>query len=529
MRKGKPMRRLWLSVAAMLVAAGAQANPPPGTIMTSGTATSHSVSLPLGHMPGCTPTAGAIEAPIVPPTTDFDGITRVVGTHCDSGKFASDDNGAIGPNHYVQVVNFAIAVFDRAGSLLAGPLYTTTFWKNQPTCGGTQFWTDSVVIYDQSADRWVISRPGGPKGAYLCLAVSQTSDPTGQWDQYAFAVNNSANGLAAFFNDYPKIAAWPGSYLATANPNKIFSGVGNTISAFDRAAMLAGHPKPAFVTFFVPAPAPSSPGAVVHSHMLAANLDGATAPPAGGPAYIVQVQDSNLGFLAGRLQLLELKVNWSTPAAATLNLGPSLAPAAFNSNACPWPQQSCIVQPPPGPKLDSLSYGVMMFRLSYRNFATHQSLLLNHTVAADGVPSHDHAGIRWYELRQTGKGAWTIYQQETYAPDANDRWLGSIAMDRLGNILLAFDVSGPKLLPSIHYAGRLVGNPLGQLPLGEGVIQKGAGMQTGTDIFFGDYSALTVDPNDDCTFWDTNTYYRTTTPANQWHTRIAAIRFPDCQ
>jgi hypothetical protein len=425
----------------------------------------------------------------------------------------------------VQVVNLAIAVFNRSGTLLAGPLGTSTFWKNEPTCGGHQFSTDSVVIYDRAADRWVMSRPGGPKGAYLCLAVSQTGDPTGQWDQYAFQVNNPKNGLASYFDDYQKIAVWTDSYLSTADPNKIFSGLGNTISAFDRDAMLAGDPKPSFVTFFVPTP-PHSSGALVRSHMLPANLDGSTAPPKGGPAYVVQVQDSHLGFPAGRLQLLELLVDWSSPASATLNLGPSLAPKAFDSQACPT--QSCIVEKS-GPSLDSLSYGYLMFRLTYRNFGSHQSLLLNHTVAADGVPSHDHAGIRWYELRQSGKGGWTIYQQGTYAPDADDRWLGSIAMDRLGNILLAYDVSGATTFPSIRYTGRLVSDPLGKLPRGEGTIFAGAGAQTGSPIFFGDYSALTVDPTDDCTFWDTNTYYPATTTENLWHTRIAAIQFPDCQ
>ena len=280
----------------------------------------------------------------------------------------SDDSGAVGRHHYVQVVNTSLAVFDRKGNPLAGPISTTTFWSNQPDCGG-QLFTDSVVIYDRHADRWVISRPGGPMGADLCLAISQTSDPAGPYDQYAFEVNNQANGLAAFFNDYPKIGAWPkavaeigghaeiddqaefddqqdgehqsggGSYLATADPNKIFCGLGNTISAFDRAAMLAGDSAPAFVAFFVPGPVPGSitpdcnPGpSIPRTHMLPADLDGKKLPPADAPGYIVQVQDEHLGFPAGRLQVYEFAVDWTNPSLATLTPTTSLIPEPFDSN-----------------------------------------------------------------------------------------------------------------------------------------------------------------------------------------------------
>lgn len=528
--------RVWLAglLLTWLVPIGAAAQLPPGSIKTVGTAHSHSVSLPLTEMTRC-PAAPASTAPVVearlPPTIlDFEGIDFAeLAGGCSLSPEASDDSGAVGPHDFVQVVNVALAVYAKTGKRLAGPISTTTFWANQPDCGGNQVWTDAVVIYDRQADRWLISRPGGlPHGADLCLAVSQTSDPTGRWNEYAFQVNNTQNKLANFFNDYPKISAWPpGSYFATADPNKIFSGLGNTITAFDRAAMLAGKAAPGYVTFFVPAPVPTN--GVAHSHMLPATLDGKTLLPAGAPGYIVQVQDKNWGFPAGRLQLYEFRINWKNPAAATLTPTTSLSPKPFNSNACPWNNgagQSCIAQPQ-GPALDSLSYGYMMFRLVYRNFGSRQSLVLNHTVAADGNPSHNHAGIRWYELRKTTRTPWSIYQQGTYAPDTNDRWLGSIAMDRVGDIALGFDVSGAGKYPSIHYASRRPNDPLGQLPRGEVSIVEGDGAQLNS-IFFGDYSNMTVDPEDDCTFWYTNTYYPKTTSANIWHTRIAAFKFPGC-
>jgi hypothetical protein len=517
----------------LLVPAGALAKGlPAGSIMTVGKAASHSLSQPLRNMTVC-PAAVAPtppppgHGPFSSPIADFEGtnLAGITGGGCSLNGFASDDSGAIGRRYFVQVVNVAVAVYDRAGHLVAGPVATSTFWSNQPDCGGSQVWSDSVVIYDQRADRWVMSRPGGlPKGADLCLAVSRTSDPTGRWDEYAFKVNNATNGLAGYFNDYAKISAWPGSYFATADPNKIFSGVGNTISAFDRAAMLRGDPAPSFVTFFVPAPPPVG-GVPSHSHMLSAALAGTRPPPRDAPGYIVQVQDAHLGFPADRLQIYEFRVNWKHPAAASLTPTASLVPQPFNSNACP--AQSCIAQPA-GPPLDSLSYGYMMQRLVYRNFRGHQVLLLNHTVAANGNPGQDHAGIRWYELRKTRGHPWSLYQQGTYAPDSNNRWLGSIAMDRRGDIVLGFDVAGPSKYASIHYAGRRPGDPPGALPRGEYAIVEGKGAQLGK-IFFGDYSQMTVDPRDDCTFWYTNTYYPSTSAQNLWHTRIASLRFRHCR
>jgi hypothetical protein len=521
---------------------------PSGTIMTTGTAHSHSVSIPVSQMPACSPEASlpplSPEPEAVPlirtnsttsssapgPTVSFEGINLAQerGTRCREFS-ASDDSGVVGPSVYMQVVNYGFAVYDKAGGrLLAGPIATQTFWLDQPDCGGDQFWTDSVVLYDRRADRWVMSRPGGlPAGADLCLAISQTPDPLGSWDQYAFAVNNTANGLSEFFNDYPKIAVWTDAYYAVADPDKIFSGRGNTITAFDRAAMVAGNAAPAFVTFFVPAPPPfGDPPQPAHSHMQAANLEGPTQPPARAPEYVVQVQDRHYGFPKGRLQVYEFQANWSSPSASTLTATTSLKPKSFNTNVC-TAQQVCITQPDNATQLDSLAYGYMMYRLTYRNFGDHEMILFNHTVAANGKPKQDHAGIRWYELRKKGNRPWSIFQQGTYAPDSNDRWLGTMAMDGAGNIALGFDVAGESMFPSVHYAGRLRKDPKGRLSRGEAALIDGNGVQQ-TTPFYGDYSEMTIDPTDDCTFWLTNTYYPATSTPNEWHTRIGAFRFRSC-
>jgi len=512
--------------------------------MTVGTAHSHSVSVPVSRMTTCPEMIGpAAPAPkrepsgnfLSDPIVSFDGLhvgELPAGSNCSIDGYATDDSGAVGFNHYVQFVNTAMVVYDKSGNVLAGPVGNTTFWQHQPDCGHDQYWSDAVVRFDRYANRWIVSRPGAlpPFGPDLCVAVSQTTDPTGAYDQYAFEVNNTDNGLSRYFNDYPKIAVFSDAYYATADPNKIFSGLGNTISAFERAAMLAGNPAPQFVTFFVPAPQ-NRPQNAVRSHMLAADLEGRRLPPSGSPEYVVQVQDSNLGFPADRLQVYEFHVDWKSPSSSTLVPTTSLVPQPFNSNACEN-GFFCIKQPGVNQRIDSLSYGYMMQRLTYRNFGTYQTLLFNHTVAANGDPSQGHAGIRWYELRSRTRrnthSPWEIYQQGTYAPDANDRWLGSIAMDMLGNIALGFNVSGHNMFPSINYAGRRPSDPRGTLPLEKSLIE-GSGAQLGYTNY-GDYSQMTIDPVDDCTFWYTGTYLPAlgTHLANDWHTRIGSFRFADC-
>jgi hypothetical protein len=164
-----------------------------------------------------------------------------------------------------------------------------------------------------------------------------------------------------------------------------------------------------------------------------------------------------------------------------------------------------------------------MYRLQYRNFGTHETLVVNHTVDADGA---DHAGIRWYEVRDPG-GTPFINQQGTYAPNAHHRWMGSIAMDGNGNMALGYSASSTTLYPSIGYVGRLAGDPLGTLPQGETPLILGSGSQTHSASRWGDYSTMSVDPTDSCTFWYTQEYYETTSSAG-WQTRIGSFTFPSC-
>jgi hypothetical protein len=187
-----------------------------------------------------------------------------------------------------------------------------------------------------------------------------------------------------------------------------------------------------------------------------------------------------------------------------------------------------------------------MYRVTYRNFGDHESLIVSHTAegAADQPDGSARAGIRWYELRTVSTTP-TIYQQSTFAPlnptDLNGplwRWLGSAAMDHVGDIAIGYSASGPNYNPSLHYAGRLAGDPLNELTQGEAVLFQGLGIEVAVPNYlqrnrWGDYSNLTVDPSDDCTFWYTNEYLpsnQSTDPISsvEWHTRIGSFKFPTC-
>ena len=162
----------------------------------------------------------------------------------------------------------------------------------------------------------------------------------------------------------------------------------------------------------------------------------------------------------------------------------------------------------------------MMFRAAYRNLGGHRSLIVNHSVSVRNV-----VGVRWYEIRDPG-GMAALAQQGTYAPDDGYRWMASAAVDRAGNIGLGFSLSSPNTLPAIAYTGHLASDPPGEMGQGEGVAASSGGSQS-SSLRWGDYSSMSVDPTDECTFWYTNEYI----PADgvfNWRTRIFSFQLPGC-
>jgi hypothetical protein len=443
----------------------------------------------------------------VPTTTvNVDGVGN--GFTGPQGTFSvnaapPDTNGAVGPNHYVQTVNTDYAVFNKSGGVVFGPVTINTLWSGFGGLCQTDNDGDPTVRYDRLADRWVIQQfavtgANGVATPFLeCFAVSTSGDPTGTFNRYSF---NYAN-----FPDYPKMSVWPDAYYLTVNQ---FNAAGTTflgsnVAALNRSAMLAGQPATS-VSFNAP---------TTVSSLLASDLDSATPPPAGEPNQLL-----SLGASANTLAAFKFHVDFTTPASSTFTGPTTLAVNAF-TDAC-GASGTCVPQSGTTTQLDSLG-DRLMFRLAYRNFGDHEALVASHSVT-----NGSSDGVRWYELRMSG-GSPTIFQQGTYAPDATLRWMPSIALDQSGDIALGFSASSSSLHPGIRYTGRLPGDAAGTMGQGEATVITGAGSQTAGLTRWGDYSALTVDPADNCTFWYTNQYI----PANgsfNWRTRIGSFKFPSC-
>jgi hypothetical protein len=360
----------------------------------------------------------------------------------------------------------------------------------------TQSGSDGIVRYDTLAGRWVVSKISGDgtTGNYYCIAVSQTTDATGGYNRYSFA-------YGSLLPDYPKLGIWPDGYYMT---NKLIGGAYYTaqVCVMNRSAMLAGTAAGA-QCFFT---------GNTYYVLMPSDLDGINQPPAGEPNTLMSIDQAS----STSLNYWKLHVDWTSPSNSTLT-GPTAVSVAAFTPACPG-TGVCVPQPNTTQKLAAIS-DTLMFRLAYRNFGDHESLVVDHSVDVAGTP-----GVRWYELRIGTGGALSVYQQGTYAPDSTARWMGSIAQDKVGNIGLGFSASSTSINPSVGFTGRLASDPLGQMPQGEGVIQAGGGYQNFDR--WGDYSSMNIDPIDGCTFWYTNQYL--TTNAGSWHTRIGSFQLPGC-
>ncbi|HXI45835.1 MAG TPA: carboxypeptidase-like regulatory domain-containing protein [Candidatus Acidoferrales bacterium] len=436
-------------------------------------------------------------APAMPATSlSFDGI-GFPGVACNCAP--PDTNGEVGLTQYVQIVNEGYQVWNKAtGASVLGPVGITTIWSGFGGVCETAGDGDPVVLYDQLANRWLVSQfAGASVPTDECVAISTTSDATGAYYRYDFHLGSN-------FFDYPHLAVWPDGYYMSMN---VFNSsgtafVGPQAFVFDRARMLNGLS----ATFQTPGNLGSSGDPI-----LPADLDGSTLPPPNAPESFVRWPG------LGAYQTYHYHVDWVTPASSTFTTFASPAAAGF-SVAC----GACVAQPSTTSGLDTLA-DRLMFRLAYRNFGDHESVVGNYTVASGGV-----TGIRWFELRNVTSGPETVYQESTYQPDSTYRWMGSAAMDGSGNLAIGFSASSSSVFPSLRYAGRLAGDPLNTLAQGEATLFAGLGSQSGTSSRWGDYADLTVDPVNDCTFWFTSEYYPSGVSQFNWRTRIGAFTMPGC-
>ena len=431
----------------------------------------------------------------------------------------SDPNLAVGPTQVVQFVNDSFTVFNKSnGSVAYGPAHGNTLWNALGGSCPTSPNLDEIVQYDKLANRWVMLMAVFTAPNYFCLAVSKTSDAvTGGWNLYAFIEPGNGICNCRMQPDYPKLAVWPDAYYLTYNQGWNGTFEGPAACALDRNSMLTGAP--ATMQCF-------NRISANFGTMLPADLDGTTPPPSGSPEYY-------LNFNYGDTQSLDIwqfHVDWTTPANSTFT-GPTSIPVAPFTEACgetltqlQYTTGACIPQAGTAQGLDS--YGDrLMYRLAYRNFSTHESLVTNHTVTTG--TNGAQTGIRWYELQNTGSG-FGLYQQGAYAPDSNYRWMGSIAMDKVGDIAMGYNVSSSSMSPDIGFTGRVPSDPLGQME-SETQVLASAGIAHGSrtsNYHWGDYSSLAIDPVDDCTFWYTGDYMPPT--GTTWSTRIASFSFPSC-
>lgn len=454
-----------------------------------------------------------VAAPLAGPLTgvtvglNFDGQSAQDNRNLFGFAFVPPDtNGAVGNKQYVQMVNVTIAVYDKSsGGLQLGPAAIHTLWAGfGGLCefgGGTPLYADGgdpVVLFDHIANRWLVTQlqyDSTFTHTAQCIAVSTTSDATGSYARYEY-------DFGANFPDYPKFGIWPDAYYNSINvfPGNKFAGA--MACAFDRNAMLAGASANA-VCFQQPSSVAS---------ILPADLDGGTLPPAGAPNYFVGLADSS------HLNFFQFHVDFANPANSTFT-GGTIPVAPYNEICARATTLACIPEPNPGEKVDGLADRVM-FRLAYRNFGDHESLVVNHTIKGGAL-----AGVRWYEIRNPA--APYVYQQSTVVDSDVNYWLGSVAQDHAGNIALGFSASGKSTFPSVFVAGHASTDPAGQMS-GPLVLVNGSGVQFSSYKRWGDYSAMTVDPNDDCTFWYTQEYYAVTGSFN-WATRIGSFKFDSCK
>ncbi len=452
---------------------------------------------------------------IPPPSNSFDGPGNLAGVS------PPDPVGDVGPNHYVAMSNLYFAVYDKNGTLLYGPAANNTLWSGFGGDCQSDNDGDPIVLYDQLADRWILTQftASGPN-YYNCLAISTGPDPTGTYYRYAVSTGS-------YFPDYPKYGVWSDAYyISTREFDGLFGPfVGVGAYAVNRAQMIAGDPNPQVISFLMP------PGATpynVGDGLLPSDLDGNILPPTGSPNYFVGAMDNGgqYGAPQDALTLWKFQADFTTPANSTFTLTDTLSIAPYDTQFDPCSGRSCIPQPDTSNKLDILSYRQRpMHRLAYRNFGTHESLVTNQSVEASG----GIAGMRWWEIRDPN-GTPVIHQESTYAPGVTDgihRWMGSIAMDEAGNMALGYSASdGTGTYPSVWYTGRLAGDPLGTMSQGEASIVDGTGSQTGSQRW-GDYTSMNIDPLDDCTFWYVNEYVPSTSSVG-WRLRIGSFKFDEC-
>jgi subtilisin-like proprotein convertase family protein len=411
--------------------------------------------------------------------------TRAVELVFETGASSSqptDPSGAVGPNHYISVLNTAFQIFDKSGNSLTGGLVSPN-----PTIFPSSGCCDLTASYDNVADKWVLTFLGGG----VQVAVSDGPDPVNDgWTVYSYSA----------VSDYQKLSIWRDGYYMTEN-----TGSGNKLHVFERDAMIdaaSAGTTPQILSFSLPGLVTSG----FHSPQVL-NISNGNWPTTGGATVVYMQDDAWSGVTQDHIKLWNVDIDWATP-------GNSLVSAATELSTTPFVSVfdgggfSNLSQPNGGAVIDALQ-ATIMNQAQFRRFSSYNSAVFNFVVDVDGS-STKQAGVRWYELRQTADGQpWTIYQEGTYsAPDNRHAWNASLIMDVDGNMGLGYsgmssaNSADTDVRVGSYYTGRFSTDPINTMTLAEETILLGDANIPGTR--YGDYSKIDVDPANDKKFWFVN-------------------------
>ena len=417
-----------------------------------------------------------------------------------SGYLRSDNNIAVGPDHVVQITNSNITsslirVWDKSGNVLVKRKYMSELT-------GTPDYGDPNIIYDQQADRYVISFLYSARDWKLILCCSQTSDPTGAYYMYVF---DTPGG----FPDYEKVSVWGDSYIICA------AKPGYDVFVINRIQVLSGGALQPVLMFDTPKLPTIGWQSCSPIHQI-----GALDAPANEPKMIMRVVDdawySHVTY--DQLHLFALTINWNDPGSSTMSSPISLPIEPYNSDLCGFNSNRCLPQPGTIVKLWPCS-DFIMDKAKYMNFGDHESIVGSHVCSADGAGT---AGVRWYELRKENGSDWYIYQQGTYSPTDDDRFMSSITINDQGTIALGYNITSKVVYPGIRVTGRAACDDLNQMTVPEEIVKAGAHANATLD--YGDYNGIVTDPVDG-SFWFTAQFNKTA----KWSTNVVHFTISACE
>jgi hypothetical protein len=456
------------------------------------------------------------------PSLSFDGLNSTDNAAAYGFRMIPPDtNGDVGLNHYVQAVNALVRVFDKQGNAMTPPFKLSSIFAPLGTACSTRNDGDPIVLYDALADRWILSQfcNNFPPFRQL-LAVSQTGDPTGAYYIYEFVMPNVK------LNDYPKLGVWSDAYYMSTDEFLGSDYAGSGAFAFDKKKLMSGDASASYIYFNL-----GSPTTIRIGGLLPIDFDGLTAPPANAPNIFVGYKATEYGEGQDAVRLFDFHADFANPANSTFteHAESPIAVAPFDPTSTDG--RADIFEPAPGEALDAQS-DRLMYRAAYRNFGSHESLVFNQTVRVSPVGQTYRGGVRVYELKRNSaaNSPFTVNEAATVGDNDVSRWMGSAAQDYQGNIAVGYSVGSETKKPSIFYTGRLASEPAGTFR-SEAEMVVGTGVQKAFGFRWGDYSAMSIDPTDDCTFWYTNEYYTQESEDESdfgWLTRIGKFKFAEC-